>query len=117
MEKQDCHLSDSHSSHWMWQLPNLEEQIEASPSDESTNNPSDIYACHLNIRFQIYELIENKWYVINRSIKETMTHMVIVVTLPRRNDPFLKLLLVGDCRGEELLQRWDRPPQNYIFHV
>jgi hypothetical protein len=43
--------------------------------------------------------------------------MIIVATLPRRNDPFLELLLVGDCRGEELLQRWNRPPQISMFHV
>jgi hypothetical protein len=43
--------------------------------------------------------------------------MVIVVTLPRRNDPFLELLLAVDCKAEELLQRWNRPPQTSIFHI
>jgi hypothetical protein len=43
--------------------------------------------------------------------------MVTVVTLPRRNDPFLELLLVGDYIGEELLQRWNRPSQITILHV
>jgi hypothetical protein len=43
--------------------------------------------------------------------------MVILVTLPRRNDPFLELLLVGDGGGEELLQRWHWPSQITILHV
>jgi hypothetical protein len=43
--------------------------------------------------------------------------MILVVTLPRRNDPCLKLLLVVHCSGEELLERWNRPPQTAIFHI
>jgi hypothetical protein len=36
--------------------------------------------------------------------------MILVVTLPRRNDPCLKLLLVVHCSGEELLEMEQATP-------
>ncbi len=70
------------------------------------------YMWHIYDVNQSYDFIYTHWLHINGK-----THMVIIVTLPRRNDPFLELLLVGDCRGEELLQRWNRPSQITILHV
>jgi len=43
--------------------------------------------------------------------------MIIAVTLPRRNDPYLELLVVVHCSGEELFDGWNRPPQTSIFHI
>jgi hypothetical protein len=39
MESEDSHWDDVLPSRQIWKLTNLEQQIEASPSDESTNTP------------------------------------------------------------------------------
>jgi hypothetical protein len=49
--------------------------------------------------------------------KTQNTHMVIVVALPRRNDPILELFDVGHSGGEELLKRWHLPSQPTILRV
>ncbi len=62
-----------------------------------------------------YEFIKIELHEKKETTKNT--HVMIVVVLPRRNDPFLELFLVGHSSGEELLQRQNRPSQLTILHV
>jgi hypothetical protein len=61
MENEESHPDEVLPSHHIQKLSNWEGQIEASPSDESTNNPT-YGKCMLSIiQFQIYKLSAKTW--------------------------------------------------------
>jgi hypothetical protein len=56
MENEDSHLDEVLPNHPIRKRSNLEEQIGASPSDESTNNPTYGKCLLLIIQFHIYDI-------------------------------------------------------------
>ncbi len=45
---------------------------------------------------------------------KTFTHMIVLITLPRTNNPLLKIVLEGDRHGEDLFES-ERPPHDSLI--
>ena len=61
MESEDSHWDDVLPSRRIWKLTNLEQQIEASPSDESTNTPEYDKCMVSIIDIHVYKKSDKNW--------------------------------------------------------